>query len=156
MAIVMNVSSHVQTLTVGVISPRETRNVDTDQPVETALIDDGILIVTDAEVEPPSPPVPFGTFRGTVAAPEGLPASGNRVGDIYLVLADDEASGGALLRYWDGDSWEPLAGGAGNGGGGGEPDTITFTASLAGIEVGQPVTWDSVDARFEPGALVPE
>jgi hypothetical protein len=32
---------------------------------------------------------------------------------VVLVLADSGASGGAALRYWDGDSWELLSGSGG-------------------------------------------
>lgn len=55
MAIVMNVSGHAVPLTVGLLAPRATKNVDTSQPLESALIADGTLLILDAE---PSPAVP--------------------------------------------------------------------------------------------------
>lgn len=41
-------------------------------------------------------------YKGSVAAPEDLPASGNAVGDVWNVEATDMNYG------WTGEAWDPL------------------------------------------------
>ena len=100
------------------------------------------------------------SWKDPVASKAALPGSGNSNGDTRVVIADESITGTPPTIYvWKAASstWV-LAAGGGSGGGGipSEPSTITFTANLTGIQVGDPVTWDAFDERFEPGKLVSE
>lgn len=112
MAIVMNVSGHVQALTVGTISPRETRNVNTAMPIETALIHDGILTVVNSQVDPPAPVTPPGNWKQTSETISDLPASGNFDGDVRLVRAAQTPYVWSALT----STWSPLSAQSGTGG----------------------------------------
>jgi hypothetical protein len=86
---------------------------------------------------------------GYVATNADLPVSA--VGHpVVLVLADSGAGGAAALRYWDGDSWELLAG---TSTGGVTGDYIDVPWDATGLDGNESLVWDSGDSRFEPGAL---
>jgi hypothetical protein len=73
------------------------------------------------DVPPPPGGTGYGGLRAAVATADDLPASGNRVADMRLVV--DEMT----LYLWDGDAWAAAAGG---GGGGAEPNA---SATVIGV-----------------------
>lgn len=116
MTLVKNALSHPYTPTVGsTLAPFEIGDVTLTYPQEIDAVNIGALIVIDPDYVPPTPPTPplTGSWRPPVEATADLPLGGNDRGDVRLVLAD--TTGGTVARYWDGDSWEVLAGGGGSG-----------------------------------------
>lgn len=111
MAIVMNLRSHAVPLTVGLLGPRETRNVDTDLPLEAALVAEGTLTIVDSMVSPPSPPTPPGSFKGTASTQSALPAIGNNDGDVRVTVDD------YVMYAWHAEDaeWRPVSGQGGSG-----------------------------------------
>lgn len=92
------------------------------------------------------------TWRGPVANEAALPAVGNRIGDVRLVLAD------LSLWAWDGDSWQ--ASGGGGGGGGLAPlqagDELKWGLSAGSLRVADDITaealFDDTFVGVDPGA----
>ena len=82
------------------------------------------------------------TWREAVANVAALPATGNTAGDARVAIAEGEA------HYWDGDSWELLAGG-------GSPGTLCGSHSDVDCGVGpgggQTLLWTPGDGTWEPG-----
>lgn len=104
MAYVQNQRDHVVPLTVGLLAPREARNVDTSLPLEQSLIADGTLSIVD-NATPPQAVTPPGSWKETKQSVGDLPAAGNRDGDVRLVRD-------TLSPFtWDADAedWVPLA-----------------------------------------------
>lgn len=59
MALVQSLSEHLLDLTGGAqLEPGETANVDPDEPHEAAMIADGLLLVIDPDLDPPTVPFP--------------------------------------------------------------------------------------------------
>jgi hypothetical protein len=109
------------------------------------------VVLVDSAATPEPPPdggQSYGSWKAPIATADDLPASGNTAGDVRLVLSDATVSG-ALLRYWDGGAWQPLAGGS--GGIGPVADFIDIPGALTGITTGQTIGWDGTE--FDPAEV---
>lgn len=90
-----------------------------------------------------SNPDELGSWRGPVATVAQLPSTGNRTGHVRLVLAS------MSLYGWTGTTWAALAG----SGGGVIGDYIDIPWDPTGLDAGEGLLWDNVDARFEAGVI---
>lgn len=116
MTLVKNGYSHPYTPTVGgVLAPQQTADIGFYAQELDAIATGSLVVLDPAWVPPTTPPPPpgMGSWRGSVAEPVDLPASGNAAGDVFTVVSP---SG---LYVWDGAAWGAVSSGGGGGGGGG-------------------------------------
>lgn len=81
------------------------------------------------------------TYKGSVATYADLPATGNKTGDVWNVLADGK-------NYaWDGTGWDDFGGAV----------TVALSActdvSLTSLTDGQVLIWDSVAQKWKNGTV---
>ena len=81
------------------------------------------------------------TYKGSVATYADLPATGNKTGDVWNVLADGK-------NYaWDGTDWDDFGGAV----------TVALSActdvSLTSLTDGQVLIWDSVAQKWKNGTI---